>query len=125
MYEAILADEQKVLAIVKEECIKMRDKYGDERRTEISIVSGEVDIEDLIPEEECVLTLTNLGYIKRQPVDSYTAQRRGGKGIKALSTREEDVTKTMYSNNNPASYLMRKPDGTEYWEGITFPLIEQ
>ena len=95
-YEAILADEQKVLAIVKEECLKMRDKYGDERRTEISIVSGEVDIEDLIPEEECVLTLTNLGYIKRQPVDSYAAQRRGGKGIKALSTREEDVTKTMF-----------------------------
>ena len=95
-FEAILADEQKVLAIVKEECLKMRDKYGDERRTEISIVSGEVDIEDLIPEEECVLTLTNLGYIKRQPVDSYSAQRRGGKGIKALSTREEDVTKTMF-----------------------------
>ena len=95
-YEAILADEQKVLAIVKDECLKMRDKYGDERRTEISIVSGEVDIEDLIPEEECVLTLTNLGYIKRQPVDSYAAQRRGGKGIKALSTREEDVTKTMF-----------------------------
>ncbi len=95
-YEAILADEQKVLAIVKDECMKMRDKYGDERRTEISIVSGEVDIEDLIPEEECVLTLTNMGYIKRQPVDSYSAQRRGGKGIKALSTREEDVTKTMF-----------------------------
>ena len=95
-FEAILADEHKVLAIVKEECLKMRDKYGDERRTEISIVSGEVDIEDLIPEEECVLTLTNLGYIKRQPVDSYAAQRRGGKGIKALSTREEDVTKTMF-----------------------------
>ena len=95
-YEGILADEQKVLAIVKEECLKMRDKYGDERRTEISLISGEVDIEDLIPEEECVLTLTNLGYIKRQPVDSYSAQRRGGKGIKALSTREEDVTKTMF-----------------------------
>ncbi len=95
-YEAILADEHKVLAIVKDECLKMRDKYGDERRTEISVVSGEVDIEDLIPEEECVLTLTNMGYIKRQPVDSYSAQRRGGKGIKALSTREEDVTKSMF-----------------------------
>ncbi len=95
-YEGILADEHKVLAIVKEECLKMRDKYGDERRTEISVVSGEVDIEDLIPEEDCVLTLTNMGYIKRQPVDSYSAQRRGGKGIKALSTREEDVTKTMF-----------------------------
>ena len=95
-YEAVLADENKVKAIVKEECLKMRDKYGDERRTEISIVSGEVDIEDLIPEEECVLTLTDVGYIKRQPVDSYAAQRRGGKGIKGLSTREEDVIRHMF-----------------------------
>ncbi len=95
-YESILADEMKIKAIVKEECLKMRDKYGDERRTEISIVSGEVDIEDLIPEEECVLTLTDVGYIKRQPMDSYAAQRRGGKGIKGLSTREEDVIRHMF-----------------------------
>ena len=95
-YEGILADENKVKAIVKDECIKMRDKYGDERRTEISIVSGEVDIEDLIPEEQCVLTLTDKGYIKRQAVDSYSAQRRGGRGIKGMTTREEDVTKSMF-----------------------------
>ena len=69
---------------------------GDERRTEISLVSGEVDIEDLIPEEDCVLTLTDKGYIKRQPVSEYAAQRRGGRGIKGLTTREEDVTKTMF-----------------------------
>ena len=68
--EGILADEGKIKAIVKDECLKMRDKYGDERRTAISAVSGEVDIEDLIPVEECVLTLTNLGYIKRQAADS-------------------------------------------------------
>ncbi len=95
-YEGILADENKVRAIVKDECLKMRDKYGDDRRTEISVVSGEVDIEDLIPEEDCVLTLTDKGYIKRQPVSEYTAQRRGGRGIKGLTTREEDVTKTMF-----------------------------
>lgn len=95
-YQGILADEQKVKAIVKDECLKMRDKYGDERRTEISFVSGEVDIEDLIPEEECVLTLTDKGYIKRQSMDEYTVQRRGGRGIKGLTTREEDVTKTMF-----------------------------
>ncbi len=94
--EGILADERKIKEIVKEECLKMRDKYGDERRTEISIVSGEVDIEDLIPEEESVLTLTDVGYIKRQPAESYSAQRRGGKGIKGLTTREEDVTKYMF-----------------------------
>ncbi|MBQ9859093.1 MAG: DNA gyrase subunit A [Clostridia bacterium] len=95
-YEGILADENKVRAIVKEECLKMRDKYGDDRRTEISIVSGEVDIEDLIPEEQCVLTLTNMGYIKRQAVDSYQAQHRGGRGITGMTTREEDVTKQMF-----------------------------
>ncbi len=95
-YEAILADEKKVKAIVKEECLKMRDKYGDERRTEISIVSGEVDIEDLIPEEQSVLTLTDVGYIKRQAADAYSAQRRGGRGIKGLSTREEDVIRYMF-----------------------------
>ena len=95
-YEGILADEMKVKAIVKEECLKMRDKYGDERRTEISIVSGEVDIEDLIPEEQCVLTMTNLGYIKRQAVDVYSAQRRGGRGITGMTTRDEDVTKQMF-----------------------------
>ncbi len=94
--EGILADENKIKTIVKDECMKMRDKYGDERRTEISIVSGEVDIEDLIPEEQCVLTLTDKGYIKRQAVDSYSAQRRGGKGIKGMTTREEDVTKSMF-----------------------------
>jgi len=74
--EGILADEGKIKAIVKDECLKMRDKYGDERRTAISAVSGEVDIEDLIPVEECVLTMTNLGYIKRQAADSYKTQRR-------------------------------------------------
>ena len=95
-YEGILADESKVRAIVKEECLKMRDKYGDDRRTEISVVSGEVDIEDLIPEEQCVLTLTNMGYIKRQAVDSYQAQHRGGRGITGMTTREEDVTKQMF-----------------------------
>ena len=94
--EGILADEGKIKAIVKDECLKMRDKYGDERRTDISAVSGEVDIEDLIPVEECVLTMTNLGYIKRQAADSYKTQRRGGRGIMGMATRDEDVTETMF-----------------------------
>ena len=94
--ESILADENKVRAIVKEECLKMRDKYGDDRRTEISMVSGEVDIEDLIPEEECVLTLSQRGYIKRQSLDEYKAQHRGGKGIKGTTNRDEDYTETMF-----------------------------
>ncbi len=94
-YQSILADHGKVLAIVKEECLKMRDKYGDERRTTISMVSGEVDIEDLIPEEDCVLTMTRLGYMKRQAADVYKAQRRGGRGIRGMTTREEDVADQM------------------------------
>ena len=94
--EGILADEGKIKAIVKDECLKMRDKYGDERRTAISAVSGEVDIEDLIPVEECVLTMTNLGYIKRQAADSYKTQRRGGRGSMGMATRDEDVTETMF-----------------------------
>ena len=94
--EGILADEGKIRAILKEECLKMRDKYGDERRTEISMVSGEVDIEDLIPVEDCVLTMSQLGYIKRQPMDQYETQHRGGRGIKGMTTREEDITETMF-----------------------------
>ena len=94
--EGILADENKIKAIVKEECLKMRDKYGDDRRTEISMVSGEVDIEDLIPEEECLLTLSQRGYVKRQTLDDYKAQHKGGKGIKATTHREEDYTQTMF-----------------------------
>ncbi|MDD2418384.1 MAG: DNA gyrase subunit A [Oscillospiraceae bacterium] len=94
--EEMLSDEDKIKEIVKDECLKMRDKYGDERRTEISPVSGEVDIEDLIPIEESVLTLTHNGYIKRQAVDVYKAQRRGGRGIMGMTTREEDFAETMF-----------------------------
>ncbi|MBQ3094253.1 MAG: DNA gyrase subunit A [Clostridia bacterium] len=94
-YESILADHGKVLTIVKDECLKMRDKYGDERRTSISMVSGEVDIEDLIPEEDCVITMTRMGYMKRQAADVYKAQRRGGRGIRGMTTREEDVADKM------------------------------
>ena len=94
--EDILAHDSKIKAIVREECLKMRDKYGDERRTSISPVSGEVDIEDLIPVEESVLTLTRFGYIKRQAADVYKSQRRGGRGIMGMATRDEDVTETMF-----------------------------
>lgn len=96
-YKEILGSEAKILEIVDTELQAISDKYADERRTEIATVSGEVDIEDLIPEETCVFTLTNMGYIKRQPVDTYQAQRRGGKGIKGMTRREEDVAETMFT----------------------------
>ena len=92
----LLSDSAKVLAVVESELMVLRDKYGDERRTEIAHVSGEMDIEDLIPEEECVFTLTHAGYIKRQPADSYQAQRRGGRGITALSRKEEDFVEELF-----------------------------
>ena len=92
----ILSDDAKVLAIVEQELLELKEKFGDDRRTEIAHVSGEVDIEDLIPEEQCVFTLTHAGYIKRQPADTYTAQRRGGKGITALSHKEEDFVEELF-----------------------------
>ncbi len=94
--EEILADHQKVLDIVKTELMAMRDKFADDRRTEIMAVSGEVDIEDLIPVEDCVITLTHFGYIKRQPMDVYRTQRRGGRGVSGMTTREEDFVEELF-----------------------------
>ena len=104
-FEAILADESKILAIVKDETREIADKFSDERRTEILNVSGNVDDEDLIPVEECVITLTKFGYMKRQTLESYQAQHRGGKGIKGMTRREEDVTEIMVSCSTH-DYLM-------------------
>ena len=93
----LLSSEANIKNTVKTELQVIAEKFSDERRTEISNVVGEVDIEDLIPEEDCVYTLTNMGYIKRQPVDTYQSQRRGGKGIKGMTRREEDYAKTMFT----------------------------
>ena len=99
-YEDILAHEERVKGIVKEELTAIRNKYADERKTQIMAVTGEVDIEDLIPQEECVLTLTNFGYVKRQKMDTYRTQRRGGRGISGMSRREEDVATEMFVINS-------------------------
>ncbi|WP_178666811.1 DNA gyrase subunit A [uncultured Eubacterium sp.] len=96
-YNDILQNEYRVLEIIKTEIREVADKYGDERRTEISAFTGDVDDEDLIPVEDCILTLTERGYIKRQTVDTYKAQNRGGKGIMGMSRREEDVAKNMFT----------------------------
>ena len=99
-YLDILAHEERILAIVKEEALAMKKKYADERRTEIAAISGEVDIEDLIPNEECVLTLTEAGYIKRQKADTYHTQNRGGRGISGMTRRDEDVAAEMFVLNS-------------------------
>ena len=95
-YNAILSDEHKVRAIVKEELLEIKEKFNDPRRTEIAAVEGEVDIEDLIPEESSVITLTRFGYMKRQPLDVYKTQRRGGRGISGMSRRDEDFVSDIY-----------------------------
>ena len=96
-FEGLLADPEKIKGVLKEELAALRDKYGDERKTEIQDVEDEIDIEDLIEEEECVYTLTHGGYIKRLPASEYRAQGRGGKGIRAMTTREEDYVETVFT----------------------------
>ena len=96
-YNELLADEEKIKAVLKEELIAIRDKYGDERVTEIQDVENEIDVEDLIPVEDCVVTLTKYGYVKRQPVDTYKTQRRGGRGVSGMTRREEDFVTDMFT----------------------------
>ena len=99
-YLDILQSEARILAIIKDEAQAMKRKYADERRTEIATISGEVDIEDLIPNDECVMTLTQAGYIKRQKTDTYRLQKRGGRGVSGMSRREEDVASEMFVSRN-------------------------
>ena len=96
-YLTLLGSQEMMDAILAEELTEIRDKFGDERRTEIAVVEDEIDIEDLIDEEECVYTLTHAGYIKRLPANTYKAQRRGGRGIMAMTTREEDYVETLFT----------------------------
>lgn len=104
-YRAILADPQMVLDIIKEEILVIKDKYGDDRRTEISASSDEIDLESLIQREDMVVTMTHLGYIKRVPADTYRAQNRGGKGITGLTTREEDFVERVIVANTHTDML--------------------
>ena len=96
-YEQLLGSEEMLRGVLKDELAAIRDKYGDERMTEIEDVFGEIDAEDLIPEEECVYTMSHNGYIKRLPASEYRAQNRGGKGIRAMATREEDYVETVFT----------------------------
>ena len=98
-FKDILANEYRRKEIVKAEALEVKNKFGDERKTAIENVSGEVDIEDLIPKEECVLTMTRYGYVKRQSLESYKTQRRGGRGISGLARRDEDVVSEMFVAN--------------------------
>ena len=110
----IIASEARRYGIIKDEAMEMKKRFSDERRTEIAAISGEMDVEDLIPEEDCVLTLTNFGYVKRQTLDTYRTQRRGGCGISGMSRREEDVASELFIANSHDFVLFFSDRGRVY-----------
>ena len=110
----IIASEERRYGIIKDEAMEMKKRFSDERRTEIAAISGEMDVEDLIPEEDCVLTLTNFGYVKRQTLDTYRTQRRGGRGISGMSRREEDVASELFIANSHDFVLFFSDRGRVY-----------
>ena len=113
-YKELLASPEMIRQVLKEELIAIRDKYGDERRTEIQEVEDEIDIEDLIEEKQCVYTLTHGGYIKRLPVSEYRAQGRGGRGVRAMATKDEDYTETVFTASTHDNILLFTNRGRVY-----------
>jgi DNA gyrase subunit A len=121
-FKELLADPEKIKGVLKDELIAIRDKYGDERKTEIQDVEDEIDIEDLIEEEQCVFTLTHGGYIKRLPVSEYRAQGRGGKGIRAMATKDEDYMETVFTASTHDYILFFTSKGRVFIKkGYTIP----
>jgi len=113
-YKAILADEQKILNIIKEELTTVKEKYGDDRRTKLTIDTSEIDVEDLIAEEDVVITLTHNNYIKRMPLDTYRRQNRGGKGIKGMGTKETDFVENLLITTTHHTILFFTTRGRVY-----------
>ena len=120
--KGLLADPEKIKGVLKDELIALRDKFGDERMTEIQDIADEIDVEDLIEEEQCVFTLTHGGYIKRLPVSEYRAQGRGGKGIRAMATKEEDYVETVFTASTHDFILFFTNKGRAFIKkGYTIP----
>lgn len=111
---AILASDKLVYDIIKEELLEIKDKYGDERKTKIIAAEGEFEVEDLIKDEQCVVALTHFGYIKRMPIDTYKSQKRGGKGITGIATREEDFVKQIFTASTHDTILFFSNKGKVY-----------
>ena len=111
---AVLASEKLVFDIIKEELLEIKQKYGDERKTKIVAAEGEINIEDLVKEEQTVITLTHFGYVKRMPIDTYRSQKRGGKGITGLATREEDFVKQIFTASTHDTLLFFSNKGKLY-----------
>ncbi len=113
-FTEILASHERMMGIVSDELEVIKNKFGDERRTSIENITGEVDVEDLIPEESCVVTYTNIGYIKRQPVSVYKTQNRGGKGVSGMKQREEDYVEEMFISSTHDHVLFITNKGNMY-----------
>lgn len=113
-YRAILADEQRILAIISEELQEIKDAYGDERRTEITHGEDSIEDEDLIPREDVVITITHSGYVKRLPVDTYKSQKRGGKGVIGMETKESDFVEHLFVTNSHHYLLFFTDKGKVY-----------
>ena len=121
-FRELLADPEKIKGVLKDELIQLRDKYGDKRLTEIQDVEDEIDMEDLIEEQNCVFTLTHGGYIKRLPVKEYRAQGRGGKGVRAMATKEEDYVETVFTASTHDNILFFTDLGRVFLKkGYTIP----
>ena len=121
-YKELLGNPEKIKGVLKDELTQLRDKYGDKRQTEIQDVEDEIDMEDLIEEEQCVYTLTHGGYIKRLPVSEYRAQGRGGKGVRAMATKDEDYVSTLFTASTHDNILFFTNLGRVYIKkGYTIP----
>jgi len=116
--KGILADARKVLAIIEEELKELKEKYGDERRTKITAAAEEMAIEDLIAEEDVMVTFSHAGYVKRLPVSSYKSQKRGGKGVTGMTTREEDFVEQLFATNTLAYLLLFTNKGRVHWTRV-------
>ncbi|HVO32674.1 MAG TPA: DNA gyrase subunit A [Elusimicrobiota bacterium] len=116
--KGILADPRKVLSIIQEELKELKEKYGDDRRTKITSAAQEFDIEDLVVDEDVVVSFSHAGYVKRLPVTAYRAQRRGGKGVTGMTTREEDFVQELFVTNTHAHILLFTNKGRVYWTRV-------
>ena len=113
-YKSLLADETLLMGVIKQEMADIRDKFADERRTELTVLEGEIDIEDLIQSDDMVVTMTHLGYVKRLPKSTYRAQHRGGKGVTGMATREEDFAERLIIVNTHEEIMFFTNRGRVY-----------
>lgn len=113
-YNELLADEEKMKGVLRDELVEIRDKFGDERKTAIELIEDEIDIEDLIEEEECVFTLSHQGYLKRTPISAYRSQKRGGRGVNDMNVREEDYVDSLFTCSTHDNILFFTDKGRVY-----------